>query len=78
MIHNEWRRICVSVPPGPVFHAEFDSVAYVLLKILAQTDVCAKLAPIVVKSDKGINIYYDNTKIEKKSNWNASVLTLYI
>ena len=28
MIHNEWRRICVSVSPGPVFHAEFDSVAY--------------------------------------------------
>ena len=27
MIHNEWRRISVSVPPGPVFHAEFDSVA---------------------------------------------------
>ena len=58
MIHDERRRICVSVPPGPVFRSEFDSVAYVRLKwilqILARTDVGVKVAPIVVKSDKGI------------------------
>ena len=60
MVHNEWRRICVSVPPGPVFHAEFESVVYVrwklILEILVRTDIGAKVAPIVVKSEKGIEV----------------------